>query len=105
MRRARLLTLMSALAPWAGCDSAAGPIAIDGTVASLSPGSTAPLLASLFWLYDDGMEDTAAAATTFPIQGSLPMTFGFSVEEPAHFYADFDYLRELPRCSTEPTTL
>jgi len=103
MRRARFLALTSALALGAGCDSGEGPIGVGGTVSSVSPGSTAPMLVGLQWLYDDEKgADTAATAVAVPVQAPFPASFDFSVDEPAHWYADFDFLRTLPRCSTEP---
>jgi hypothetical protein len=102
MRPAWFLALTSAVVLAAGCDSGAdaglGPLPVDGTVTSVSPGSTAPLLVALQWVDADELGDDAATAVAVPVPAALPAKFSFNAEPPRHYYADFDLIRTLPPC-------
>jgi hypothetical protein len=89
-----------------GCDSGSGtdgPLAFNGTVASLSAGS-GPTVVSLQWLFDEGMGDTQESGGTVPAPKTLPASFDLPVQLPAHYMIDFDVARALPDCSPTDTT-
>jgi hypothetical protein len=98
-----------ALALGAGCDDGSnaltGPLTLDGTVDSLSPGSTgAPTVLSLEWYYDEGLGDTSESGAARPVPVTLPAKFGLTINEPTRYILDFDATRALPSCADPAAT-
>jgi hypothetical protein len=105
MGRTHIRSILAALALAAGCgsgsDQLGGALTVGGTVASLSPGSSSPVL-SVLWFYDDGMGDKHEGSANRPVNAP-PQPFELSLDVPSRWLLDFDVLRALPTCSNNPS--